>query len=164
MEERLSGRRLDGGSMTNNVDNGKTSVPLIRKLDCYSLPVDDLDAAIAFYVGLGHELFWRDGNESAGLRMPDTDAEIVLRTDHRPIETCLAVTSVPEAIERITQAGGTLVFGPIEIRIGLYALLQDPWKNPLAILDFSKGLLATDADGNVIGNQPTTEDTDKRKN
>lgn len=140
--------------MTPNSDIENRPAPLIRKLDCYSLPVDDLDAAIAFYVGLGHELFWRDGNDSAGLRMPDTDAELVLRTDRRPIETCLAVASVPEAIERIIRAGGTLVFGPIEIRIGQYALLQDPWKNPLAILDFSKGLLATDAGGNVIGNQP----------
>jgi predicted enzyme related to lactoylglutathione lyase len=127
-------------------------VPLFRKLDCYSLLVEDLDAAIAFYGALGHQLIWRDGNQSAGLRLPDSDSEIVLHTDHRPVETCLLVKSVPDAIARFTNAGGKLVFGPIEIRVGQYAILQDPWNNPMAILDFSNGLLKTDAEGNVIGN------------
>jgi len=31
-------------------------------------------------------------------------------------------------------------------------VLEDPWGNPLVLLDASKGLLKTDADGNVIGN------------
>ncbi len=125
---------------------------LFRKLDCYSLPVENLDAAIAFYRELGHPLIWRDGTHAAGLRLPESDAEIVLHTDNRPIETDLLVESVPEAIERITSAGGKLMIGPFEIQVGRYALLHDPWNNPLAILDFSKGLLKTDSDGNVIGN------------
>jgi catechol 2,3-dioxygenase-like lactoylglutathione lyase family enzyme len=128
--------------------------PVFRKLDCYSLLVGDLDAAIAFYAGLGHRLIWRDGTLSAGLRLPDSDAEIVLHTDNRPVETCLLVDSVPEAIGRITAAGGKLAFGPIDIRVGLYAILHDPWGNPLPVLDFSKGMLATDAQGNITGNLP----------
>jgi predicted enzyme related to lactoylglutathione lyase len=102
---------------------------------------------------LGHQLIWRDGAHAAGLRLPDSDAEIVLHTDHRPVETCLLVQSVPKAIERIQNAGGKLVSGPFEIQVGLYAMLRDPWDNPLPILDFSKGLLETDAEGNVIGNR-----------
>jgi hypothetical protein len=126
---------------------------VFRKLDCYSLPVDNLDSAVAFYGALGHQLIWRDGSHAAGLSLPDSDAEIVLHTDHRPVETDILVASVPRAIERITNAGGKLIAGPIEIKVGLYAMLRDPWNNPLAILDFSKGLLETDAQGNVIGNR-----------
>jgi len=126
--------------------------PLFQKLDCYSLPVANLDAAIAFYAALGHALIWRDGNHAAGLRLAESDAEIVLHTDPRPLDTELLVQSVPQAIERITKAGGRLLMGPIEIPVGLYAVLQDPWNNPLVILDFSRGMLKTDAEGNVIGN------------
>ena len=60
---------------------------LFRKVDCHSIPVADLDAALAFYRdGLGHELIWRD-DSAAGLRLPDSDAELVLHTEKRPIET-----------------------------------------------------------------------------
>jgi hypothetical protein len=126
---------------------------LFRKLDCYSLPVDNLDSAIAFYRALGHHLIWRDGNHAAGLDLPDSDAEIVLHTDNRPVETYFLVKSAPQAIERITNAGGKLITGPFEINVGLYAMLRDPWNNPLVILDFSKGTLETDSNGNVIGNR-----------
>jgi lactoylglutathione lyase len=126
---------------------------VFRKLDCYSLPVENLDDAIAFYGTLGHQLIWRDGSHAAGLRLPDSDAELVLHTDHRPVETDLLVESVPKAIERIVKAGGKLVIGPFEIKVGLYAVLHDPWNNPLSILDFSKGMLDTDSEGNVIGNR-----------
>jgi lactoylglutathione lyase len=131
--------------------------PLFRTLDCYSLPVENLNAAIAFYGALGHQLIWREGHHAAGLRLPDSDTEIVVHTDNRPVETYLLVTSVPDAIERVKQAGGTLVFGPVEIAVGRYARLHDPWQNPLVILDFSKGMLVTDSEGNVIGNRDPDE-------
>lgn len=127
--------------------------PVFRKIDCYSIPVDVLDDGINFYKKLGHDLLWRDGNHSAGLSLPDSDDELVLHTDKRPYETCMLVDSVESAIEAIVSNGGKLVFGPIEIKVGKYALLNDPWSNPLPILDFSNGLLLTDSDGNVIGNQ-----------
>jgi predicted enzyme related to lactoylglutathione lyase len=131
---------------------------LFRKIDCHSVPVNDLDAAIAFYGGaLGHELIWRDGG-AAGLRLPESEAELVLHTDARPIETDLLVESVPDAIARFVAAGGTLLAGPFEIRIGLCAVLRDPWQNPLVILDQSKGLLRTDADGRVIDTRRTTQE------
>ncbi len=130
---------------------------LFDKIDCFSIPVTDLDAALLFYVGsLGHELIWRDAT-AAGLRLPNTDAELVLHTDKRPIETDLLVESVPEAIQRFVTAGGSVVVGPFEIRIGLCAVLQDPWQNRLVILDQSKGLLQTDGDKTVIGLQARSE-------
>ena len=42
--------------------------PVFRKIDCYSLPVDDLDKGIAFYASLGHALLWRDGRSGVRYR------------------------------------------------------------------------------------------------
>ena len=102
--------------------------PVFNKIDCYSIPVNDLDKGIQFYNNLGHKLLQRDGNHSAGLSLPGSDDELVLHTDNRPFETCLLVDSVDTAIESIVKNGGTLVFGPIQIKVGKYALLNDPWK------------------------------------
>jgi hypothetical protein len=74
------------------------------------------------------------------LRLPDSDAELVLHTDERPIVTDLLVASVPAAIGRFVEAGGKVIAGPFEIRIGLCAMIEDPWQNRLVILDSSKGL------------------------
>src|SRR6476659_990056 len=103
--------------------------PLFQKVDCLSLPVPSLDDALRFYCGgLGHGLLWRTAT-AAGLRLPNSTAELVLHTDDRPIETDLTVASVPAAVERIVAAGGTLVHGPFEIAIGLCAVVADPWGN-----------------------------------
>jgi hypothetical protein len=32
-------------------------------------------------------------------------------------------------------------------------VIRDPWGNELVLLDTTKGLLVTDAEGNVIGNE-----------
>lgn len=123
---------------------------LFRKVDCLSLPVPDLDAALTFYSDeLGHELLWRS-DDAAGLRFPDSEAELVLHTDDRPMETDLTVESVPEALERFTAAGGTVLTGPFEIRIGLCAVVADPWGNILVVLDTSKGLLEVDEDKRIV--------------
>jgi catechol 2,3-dioxygenase-like lactoylglutathione lyase family enzyme len=84
---------------------------LFRKVDCHSIPVADLDAALAFYRdGLGHELIWRD-DSAAGLRLPDSNAELVLHTEKRPIDTDLLVASVPAAISRLLKRAGRWLQG-----------------------------------------------------
>ena len=126
------------------------TTPLFRKIDCLSIPVPDLDAAVAFYsANLGHELIWRS-RMAVGLRLPGSNAELVLHADNRPMEADLAVDSVPEALERFTSAGGTVLTGPFEIQIGLCAVVSDPWNNVLVILDASKGPLKTDENKRVI--------------
>jgi predicted enzyme related to lactoylglutathione lyase len=123
---------------------------LFRKIDCLSLPVADLDAALDFYSNrLGHELLWRSSTV-AGLRLPDSDAELVLHTDARPMETDITVESVPDAVLRFSEAGGHVLNGPFEIAIGLCAVVADPWGNVLVLLDTSKGLLKVDDDKRVI--------------
>jgi len=129
----------------------KTADPLFRKVDCLQIPVPDLEAGLAFYRDkLGHELIWRTGT-AAGLRMPETDAEIVIQTERPQLEANLKVASADEAVERIVEAGGKLVAGPFEIQIGRCAVVLDPRGNALVLLDMSKGRLVTDAAGTVVG-------------
>jgi len=126
------------------------TVPLIRKVDCVSLPVRDLREALVFYRDrLGHELVWRTSS-AAGLRLPDSDTELVLHTEGRPAAAELLVEAVPHAISRVQEAGGSLISGPFEIQIGKCAVVSDPWGNHLVLLDMSKGLLQTDGHGNVL--------------
>ena len=128
--------------------------PLFRKVDCIRLPVAELDAGLAFYRdALGHELNWRTGT-AAGLRMPESDAEIVIHTGAQPLEIDLLVDSVESAAQRFVESGGRIVNGPFEIAIGKCAVVADPWGNMLVMLDMSKGKLTTDAEGNVTGNEP----------
>jgi lactoylglutathione lyase len=129
-----------------------TDGPSFLKIDCLSLPVPDLDVALEFYSQeLGHELIWRT-ETAAGMRMSQSDSELVLHTDDRPMETDLKVESVPKAVDRFVAAGGRVLAGPFEIQIGLCAVVSDPWNNVLVLLDTSKGLLRVDETKRVVGN------------
>lgn len=112
----------------------------------------DLEAGLAFYRDrLGHELIWRTPT-AAGLKLPETDAELVLQTEDQRQETDLLVDSAEEAARFIEQAGGRVIVPPFDIQIGRCVVVADPWGNPLVLLDTSKGLLKTDRAGNVTGN------------
>ena len=124
---------------------------LLRKVDCVRLYVPDLEAGLSFYRDrLGHELIWRTAT-AAGLRLPESEAELVLQTEDQRQEVDLLVDSADEAAKFVEQAGGKVIVPPFDIQIGRCVVLEDPWGNPLVLLDTSKGLLKTDADGNVIG-------------
>lgn len=125
---------------------------LFRKVDCVLLPVPDLEAGLAFYRDrLGHALIWRT-QTAAGLRLPESEAELVIQTENERREVDLLVDSADEAARTIEAAGGRVIVPPFDIQIGRCVVVEDPWGNPLVMLDTSKGLLATDAEGNVIGN------------
>ena len=127
-------------------------MPLIRKVDCVQFHVPDLEAGLSFYRDrLGHELIWRT-ETAAGLRLPDSEAEIVIQTERLGPETDLLVESADEAARWIEQAGGKIIVPPFDIQIGRCVVVADPWGNTLVLLDASKGMLQTDAAGNVIGN------------
>jgi predicted enzyme related to lactoylglutathione lyase len=130
------------------------SSPLIRKIDCVRFSVPDLEAGLAFYRDqFGHELNWRTAT-AAGLRLPESDAEIVLQTERPGVEVDFLVDSADAAAERFVEAGGRLLTPPFDIQIGRCAVVADPWGNVFVLLDMSKGRLVTDAEGNVVGNQP----------
>lgn len=125
---------------------------LLRKVDCIRLYVPDLEAGLAFYRDrLGHELIWRT-KFAAGLRLPESEAELVIQTEDRRQEVDLLVDSADEAARFIEAAGGKVIVPPFDMQIGRCVVVEDPWGNPLVLLDASKGLLATDAEGNIIGN------------
>lgn len=131
--------------------------PLVKKVDCIRLSVSDLDAGLAFYRDqLGHDLIWRT-KDSVGLRMPDTDTEIVLHTESQEPEIDLKVESADVAAARFEKAGGKIVVPPFDIQIGRAVVVQDPWGNQFVLLDTSKGLLVTDENGHVIGNAPVSD-------
>jgi lactoylglutathione lyase len=127
-------------------------MPLLRKVDCVRLYVPDLEAGLAFYRDkLGHELVWRTAT-AAGLRLPETEAELVIQTEEQRQEIDFLVDSADAAAEFFQQAGGHVIVPAFDIQIGRCVVLEDPWGNPLVLLDISKGQLTTDANGNVIGN------------
>ena len=116
-----------------------------------------LAEGLAFYVeALGHRLLWRhDAIGQAGLELPDGDTELVLTTT-RPYEPNWLVDDVPTALAHITTHGGTVLTGPVDIPVGRAAVVQDPFGNPLVLVDLSKGLYTTTPDGTVTTVRPTT--------
>jgi predicted enzyme related to lactoylglutathione lyase len=129
--------------------------PLIRKVDAIQIHVPDLEAGLRFYRDqLGHEVAWRT-ERAIGLRLPESDAELVIQTERERAEPNLLVDAVDEAVARIVQAGGSVLVAPFEIQIGRCVVVCDPWGTPLVLLDASKGLLTTDDEGYVTGNQPS---------
>ena len=127
---------------------------LIQSIDCIRLSVPDLEAGLRFYRDqLGHDLLWRS-DQAIGLGVPGSEAEIVLHLDPRPPEVCFRVPSADEAARRFEEAGGSIVVPPFDVPIGRWAVVSDPWGNTYVFLDITKGLLATDDQGNVIGNLP----------
>jgi predicted enzyme related to lactoylglutathione lyase len=113
--------------------------------------VPDLEEGLAFYRDrLGHGLNWRTAT-MAGLRMPETDAEIVLHTEPEGVEVDLLVDSADAAAASIEAAGGRVTVPPFEIQIGRCVVVEDPWGNQLVLLDMSKGSFVTDEAGNVVG-------------
>jgi chloramphenicol 3-O-phosphotransferase len=63
----------------------------------------------------------------------------------------LLVEAVDAAVATLVEAGASIVVPPFDIRIGRCAVVADPWGNRLTLLDQSKGVLLTDAQGSVIG-------------
>jgi lactoylglutathione lyase len=146
--------RATGGGQQGAVGRPSTGdgsrAPLFRRVDCLQVPVPDLEAGLAFYRDrLGHELIWRTAT-SAGLRIPESEAELVLQTERSQMEANLTVASADAATAAIAAAGGSVVVPPFDIPIGRCAVVADPWGNRLVVLDTSKGLLVTDVDGWVL--------------
>jgi len=125
--------------------------PLFKNVDCIELYVADLQKGLDYYCnGLGLKILWRT-ETAIGLGMANDIAEIVIQNERERMEVDIKVDSVVDAIERIKAAGGEVVYGPFEIRIGKCAVVRDPWGNRHVILDTTKGTFVTDSSGNIIG-------------
>jgi predicted enzyme related to lactoylglutathione lyase len=120
-----------------SVDGGR----MLRKIDCVMVRVPDLAPAVDFYTRVfGLRLLWSD-DSSAGMAMPETDAEIVLHTMDLPGDRSVhyLVDDVPAAVAMAQEAGCIIREPPFDVAIGRCAVLQDPFGNIVCLLDMSKG-------------------------
>lgn len=124
---------------------------LLGAVDSVQLPVQDLDAALAFYRDrLGHSLVWRTGT-AAAVRLPGDRAELVLQLERPELEVDFLVDSVHQAVGEVVAAGGTVVVPAFDIPVGRAARVADPFGNVLTLVDLSAGRYVTDDEGNVTG-------------
>ncbi len=131
----------------------KTKQPLFTSIDCIRLYVPNLEEGINYYCNsLGMKIIWKTDSE-AGLGMGEGITEIVIQNESKEPEIDIKVDSVVEAVGRIKKAGGQIVAGPFEIKIGKCAVVKDPWDNKYVILDTTKGLFITDKEGNIVGQE-----------
>ena len=129
---------------------------IFEKVDCVMVKVDNLAKGMDFYHrALGHEILWKT-ETAAGLKFPNSNAELVLSTENGP-EVDLKVQDTREAFDQLVRAGAKPIARPFEIAIGYCAVLEDPWGNTITILDTAKGLLKVDSQKNVVG---TVSDSD----
>lgn len=126
--------------------------PLLLKVDAVTIRVPDLESGLAFYRDkLGHELVWRnDAIGQAGLRLPESETEIVLATGLEYGPSWL-VEDADRAAGVVVEAGGEMRVAPFDIPVGRCAVVADAFGNELVLLDLSKGLYSTDDNGSVTG-------------
>lgn len=122
------------------------SEALFQKLDCLMFNVGDLEGALHFYRDkLGLPLAWRTKG-AAGVRVGESELVICQGPPREP-ETDIMVASAEKAAGAFVEAGGSIVTGPFDIRIGKCVVVADPWGNKLVLLDSTKGALQPDKDG-----------------
>jgi hypothetical protein len=97
----------------------------------------------------------------SGFALRETDAELVVHLKIG-LERDIVVANADKAFALFLSAGGEGVQRPFDIAIGCCARVRDPFGNVLVLLDQSKGRLATDADGGVIGVEPRPSPDDER--
>jgi predicted enzyme related to lactoylglutathione lyase len=85
--------------------------------------------------------------------MQESESEIVIQTSRKTQETDLLVESVDSALVTLVDAGAEVMVPTFDIQVGRCAVVLDPWGNRLVILDLSKGVLLTDSEGKVVGNE-----------
>lgn len=125
---------------------------MFHKVDCIRVHVPSIESALKFYRDeLGLELVWRRGSSEAGLKMGNSDTELVLVTKNlKGAEVDILVKSADLAAGTFEELGGNVVVPHFDIAVGRCAVVQDPWKNSFVVLDMSKGRLKTNSKGDVI--------------
>lgn len=129
--------------------------PVFKYVDCIQFYIPDLEVGLQYYCNsLGMNVIWKS-DTSIGLGMKEGITEIVIQNERNYQEVDIKVESVIDAINDIESAGGQIVCGPFDIKIGKCAVVKDPWNNQYVILDSTKGTFITDHEGNIIGhNEP----------
>ncbi len=114
----------------------------LRKIDCIMVKVDDVDKAREFYVRVfGLIPMWRDAI-SAGLKFPESDAEIVLhclKEIPARVDVTYLVDDVVAAVEALKSEGCAIAAPPFDVAIGKCAVIVDPFGTAMTIIDMTKG-------------------------
>lgn len=127
------------------------SIPVFKYVDCIQFYVPDLQEGIKYYCNcLGLKVIWKT-ETSIGLGMAEGKTEVVIQNERKGQEVDIKVDSVDHAIEEIKKAGGQIVYGPFDIKIGKCAVVKDIWGNEYVILDSTNGTFITDEYGNIVG-------------
>jgi len=131
----------------------KTNKSIFNYVDCIRIFIPDLERGLEYYHHkLGLQIAWKT-DSAIGLLMNDGKTEIVIQNEDNREETDIKVDNVEYTIKTITNAGGKVIYGPFDIKIGKCAVIEDPWNNKMVILDSTKGTFITDKNGNIIGQE-----------
>jgi predicted enzyme related to lactoylglutathione lyase len=105
--------------------------------------VDDVEAAAAYYGRVfGLHPQW-SGDDSIGLALPETDAELVLHNNPKipsSVEVDYLVDDVAAAVAHFAAQGCQVLVAPFDIPIGKCVVISDPFGTQLCILDLTRGL------------------------
>jgi predicted enzyme related to lactoylglutathione lyase len=101
--------------------------------------VKDLESGATFYEEVfGLRRCWQR-DDAIGMKMPDTDTEIVLHTNSSIYyQVHYLVDNVLVAVDALKCSGCTVVVEPFDIEIGRCAVVKDPFGIDLPILDLNK--------------------------
>ena len=121
---------------------GVEAVPMFKKIDCVMIRVDDVPAAEKFYAQVfGLKPLWREGG-SVGMKMPETDAEIVLHNNtdipHK-VEVHYLVDDVVATVKSYAEKGCRVLEPPFDVLIGKCAVIRDPFGTTICLLDLTSG-------------------------
>ncbi|HEX2952761.1 MAG TPA: VOC family protein [Bacillota bacterium] len=128
-----------------------TKKSLFQFVDCIELYVPNLQDGIDYYcTSLGLKVLWKT-DTAIGLGMDDKTTEVLIQNERNQQIVDFKVNSVIDAVVAIEKAGGQILYGPFDFKVGKCAVVKDPWDNKYVILDHTKGMLITDDAGNIIG-------------
>jgi catechol 2,3-dioxygenase-like lactoylglutathione lyase family enzyme len=114
----------------------------LLKIDSIMYFVHDLDKSEMFYSEvLGLKMVWRDDNyKMIGFVFEGSDSEIVIHNDHEipNPDFSFLVENVDEYCKAFKEKGYKVLFGPIDVRPGRYAVFSDLDGNKIPIIDLTK--------------------------
>jgi predicted enzyme related to lactoylglutathione lyase len=115
---------------------------MFKKIDCVMIRVDDVSAAEKFYSDVfGLKSLWREAG-AVGMKMPETDAEIVLHSNAgipNKVEVHYLVDDVVAAVKSYGEKGCRVLEPPFDVLIGKCAVIQDPFGTVICLLDLTSG-------------------------
>ena len=114
----------------------------LKKVDAVMHLVDDVYEAAEFYESvLGLKRGWTDDeNKMIGLLFPGNDTEIVLHVNKNlpNPNVSFQVEDVESFVKEFKAKGYKVLLEPFDIRCGKCAILEDPYRNGLEVMDITK--------------------------